>query len=364
MGTIALQSAPAVAITTLNAVRGVLNSLRFIPAAGELAHGHHVVLHASAPGNFSQVDWPMPAAPAALPAEIDFTFEATTVGPCQITMVDIDTGTILATLDLTVAAPAPTIVSVLPNSGPDTGGTVVTITGTEFSAGTKIYFNGVEGTDLVFVSPTEMKIKAPPHLAGAVTVRVKNPDGQEKELPNSFTYLAAGGAPPPPPGGGVGPVPPVLPPGVPTPPAGSPCVYVIQQVGAPYAPPAPAPVVVPPPAPAPGGAGGGAAPAPRPMWQWIVGAVVAVILFALAAEGVAMLLQHGATASIPPAPSASAATAPASTPAATATTPPISQVVNVFLPAGLQVDGTSVSTGACADPTKKDCGGPAKVKSP
>lgn len=48
--------------------------------------------------------------------------------------------------------PAPTISGVSPTSGPASGGTVVTITGTGFRAGATVLFGGVAASN-VFVSP-------------------------------------------------------------------------------------------------------------------------------------------------------------------------------------------------------------------
>ena len=47
-----------------------------------------------------------------------------------------------------VSGPPPAITSVSPNSGPDTGGTSVTITGSGFSGATRVAFGGVRGDEL------------------------------------------------------------------------------------------------------------------------------------------------------------------------------------------------------------------------
>ena len=56
---------------------------------------------------------------------------------------------------------APTITSVSPNSGPQAGGTTVTITGTGFTGVTKVAFGGVAAKSFTFVSATEITAVSP-----------------------------------------------------------------------------------------------------------------------------------------------------------------------------------------------------------
>ncbi len=84
---------------------------------------------------------------------------------------------------------APAVSSVSPNSGPTAGGTAVTITGTNFTAGATVTFGGTAATN-VAVSGTQITATAPAGSAGAVTVTVTNPGAQSGSLPNGFTYVA------------------------------------------------------------------------------------------------------------------------------------------------------------------------------
>jgi hypothetical protein len=89
----------------------------------------------------------------------------------------------------TTCAPAPTVTSVSPNSGPDTGGTSVTITGTGFDSGvTNVTFGGTAATGVTFVSSTQITVTTPVHAVGAVDVVVTNPDTQSGTLTNGYTY--------------------------------------------------------------------------------------------------------------------------------------------------------------------------------
>ncbi len=90
--------------------------------------------------------------------------------------------------------PAPTVGSVVPNSGPTSGGTVVIVNGTNFQTGATILFNSTPATGVVFLGATQYQATTPAQAAGTVSVRVTNPDGQSATLASAFIYTAA---PPP-----------------------------------------------------------------------------------------------------------------------------------------------------------------------
>ncbi|MCH8293913.1 IPT/TIG domain-containing protein [Candidatus Poribacteria bacterium] len=93
--------------------------------------------------------------------------------------------------------PLPQINSILPVSGPFSGGTHITITGTGFieriegeNRQLTAEIDGVAGTDLRFVSDLELQVTTP-HAPvqsdfGSVSVTLTNPDGQQAE--GVFTY--------------------------------------------------------------------------------------------------------------------------------------------------------------------------------
>ncbi|MFB9854909.1 IPT/TIG domain-containing protein [Micromonospora andamanensis] len=86
---------------------------------------------------------------------------------------------------------APTITSIVPNTGTTAGGTTVTITGTGFVGTTGVTFNDVPGTNVV-VDPggTSLTVVTPPAPVGQVDVLVLLP-GANAEAPRGFTYVAA-----------------------------------------------------------------------------------------------------------------------------------------------------------------------------
>ncbi|MGP3535803.1 IPT/TIG domain-containing protein [Microbacterium sp. RD1] len=80
----------------------------------------------------------------------------------------------------------PVIAALTPGTGPQTGGTVVTITGVNFTGVTRVTFDGVDGTNLVVVSDTELRVTTPAGAPGAAEVRVFSPAGVSD--PGSFVY--------------------------------------------------------------------------------------------------------------------------------------------------------------------------------
>jgi len=89
-------------------------------------------------------------------------------------------------------AAAPTISSVTPSSGPTTGGTSVTIKGTNFASSVTVTFGGTNATNVVRVNATTITARTPARAsAGSVAVIVRNPDGQQATLAGGFTYTSA-----------------------------------------------------------------------------------------------------------------------------------------------------------------------------
>ncbi|GEM_PF-2246338 len=114
-----------------------------------------------------------------------------TAGPADVTIV-FPAGQAAAG---TVAYVAPAVTAVDPASGPTTGGTSVTITGTDLGQVQQVLFDGVAGTGLT-VAPdgTSLTVTTPPGYVGGADVRLVLP-GLDVTVPDGFTYLAAGAAP-------------------------------------------------------------------------------------------------------------------------------------------------------------------------
>ncbi|MET4575763.1 midcut-by-XrtH protein [Ottowia thiooxydans] len=105
------------------------------------------------------------------------------------------------TVDVTVTAPggiahvpsaytflaAPTLTQILPNSGPTSGGTSVTLTGSGLASATGITFGGIAAT-VSTVTATTITLITPAHAAGVVDVVVTTQGGTASAV-ESFNYL-------------------------------------------------------------------------------------------------------------------------------------------------------------------------------
>jgi len=90
-----------------------------------------------------------------------------------------------------VAVAAPTLSSISPTSGSKTGGTTVTLTGTNFLTGATVLLGGSACTSVNVTAATSLTCTTPAHAVGAVDVVINNTDGQSANLTNAFTYHPA-----------------------------------------------------------------------------------------------------------------------------------------------------------------------------
>lgn len=95
----------------------------------------------------------------------------------------------------TSAFGAPSIESVSPESGTSNGGTEVTIYGSNFVSWSEAYVsiggNRVSYYGLEYANDGSwLRFDTPAHSAGVVDVTVTNPDGQQDNLVDAYTYLS------------------------------------------------------------------------------------------------------------------------------------------------------------------------------
>ncbi len=99
-------------------------------------------------------------------------------------------GTIIFTFTSTTIHD-PTVTGLSATSGPEAGGTPVTITGTNFTGATAVKFGSNNGTNVTVVNGTQITATAPAGT-GVVDVTVTNPYGTSATSANSkFTYVPA-----------------------------------------------------------------------------------------------------------------------------------------------------------------------------
>lgn len=88
----------------------------------------------------------------------------------------------------TVLFPPPAIAAISPNTGPTAGGTVVTISGSNFRNGVIVRFGGNTSPGVTFSNSSSIQATSPAGVAGSVNVTVQNPDGQSSTFVGGFTY--------------------------------------------------------------------------------------------------------------------------------------------------------------------------------
>jgi hypothetical protein len=119
--------------------------------------------------------------------QITATTPAGTAGTVDVS-VTTSGGTATATGAYTYV-PAPTIASISPTAGPESGGTTVIITGTDLTGTTSVTFGGTAAT-LTVDSSTQITATAPAGTAGTVDVAVTTAGGTETAA-GAYTYIAA-----------------------------------------------------------------------------------------------------------------------------------------------------------------------------
>jgi hypothetical protein len=81
----------------------------------------------------------------------------------------------------------PLVTSVTPSSGSTSGGSTVTITGSNLSAINSVYFGSISATSFSVVSSTQITAVVPPGTVGNVSLTVSDPDGGDA---TTYTYIA------------------------------------------------------------------------------------------------------------------------------------------------------------------------------
>jgi hypothetical protein len=111
-------------------------------------------------------------------------------GSVNVVVTNTDGQSATLTNGFTFGAPAPTVSSVSPTSGPTSGGTAVTLTGQNFASGATVTFGGAAAASVVVMSGTQITANTPPHAQGSVNAVITNTDGQNGTLTNGFTFGA------------------------------------------------------------------------------------------------------------------------------------------------------------------------------
>ena len=98
-----------------------------------------------------------------------------------------------------IADARPTITEVTPNSGPDSGGTLVTITGTGFTGATEVDFGATAATNVTVLNTTTITANSPPGTGKVDVIIVTSGGKSAASTDDQFSYVVVppnGDAPP------------------------------------------------------------------------------------------------------------------------------------------------------------------------
>ncbi len=134
-----------------------------------------------------------PATNVSVPngATITATTPAHAVGKVDVVVTNTDAQLATLAQSFTYATPIPTVSSIAPATGPTTGGTPVTITGTNFQSGATVTIGAQQAANVTVVSATSITALTPfGPTSGplAVDVVVTNPDTTKVTATGAFTY--------------------------------------------------------------------------------------------------------------------------------------------------------------------------------
>jgi hypothetical protein len=113
----------------------------------------------------------------------------------DVTILNPDGGTCTLGGGFIFGVSAPTLTAISPGSGPTSGGTPVTMAGTNFAHNATLTFGGAPATNVIVINTHTLTAVTPAHLAGVVNIVLTNPDGPTATLGSGFTYLAGPGGP-------------------------------------------------------------------------------------------------------------------------------------------------------------------------
>ncbi|MCC6987909.1 MAG: IPT/TIG domain-containing protein, partial [Acidobacteria bacterium] len=167
------------------------------PASGPLAGGTVVTLTGTGFDAGATVDFGGTAAAAVTvvsATSITATTPAHATGEVVVTVTNGDGQSATLSGGFRFLGPPPTLASIAPATGGTVGGTLITLTGTEFVSGATVTVGGRAATSVTAVNSTTATVLTPWGVAGVVDVVYTGADGQTVTLAAAFTYTQS--APP------------------------------------------------------------------------------------------------------------------------------------------------------------------------
>jgi hypothetical protein len=171
------------------------------PVSGPEAGGTNVTITGSGFSDVETVrfgDTPATSVTVVSDTELRVLTPAGT-GEVPVTLVDADGNESAANGTFTyvpvdVEDGAPVVTGFTPASGPEAGGTIVTVTGSGFDDLESIRFGDTPATSVTVVSDTELRVLSPAGT-GSVDITLVDEDGNETVAPGEFNYVPVDGEP-------------------------------------------------------------------------------------------------------------------------------------------------------------------------
>ncbi|QDK41568.1 hypothetical protein DOM21_08900 [Bacteriovorax stolpii] len=107
---------------------------------------------------------------------------------CSFKKYPADTVLSNVTYCLIAPKPIPAVTSVIPNNGPVSGGSIVTIVGTNFVSGDSVFIGAASCAPVIVINSTTISCTTSAHIAGNANVVVTNVDSKSGTLLNGYTY--------------------------------------------------------------------------------------------------------------------------------------------------------------------------------
>jgi hypothetical protein len=179
---------------TPQAVQAAPRVTAISPASGSTAGGTSVTLTGA---NFMGTTAVWFGSVAATSFTVNSAGQITAIAPAQAaSTVDVTVVTGAGTSAISAAdrfqylAPLPAVSKLSKTQGPTSGGTTLTINGSNFTGVTAVYFGSVRATSFTVKSATSITVTAPAHAAGTVDVTVVTAAGTSAlTAADRFTYF-------------------------------------------------------------------------------------------------------------------------------------------------------------------------------
>ena len=149
------------------------------PAIGPTVGGTNVTITGAGFTNATAVKFGAATATFTIDSatQITATAPAGAAGTVDITVTTPGGTSAISPIDRFTYQPAPAVTNISPNAGPLTSGTVITITGTNFTNGATVKFGNTPAASVTYNSDTSITVTAPAGLAGAVDITVTTTGG-------------------------------------------------------------------------------------------------------------------------------------------------------------------------------------------